>query len=214
MSHQLPALPYDYTALEPFIDEKTMHLHHDMHHGAYVKNLNAALEKYPKLQSLDAEELLSDLNAIPEDIRAAVRNNAGGHVNHSMFWQIMKPNGGGDPAGAIGEAIKKTFGNFKDFQSKFNEAGGKQFGSGWVWLAGKPGNGDLQIITTPNQDNPMSQGLFPILGNDLWEHAYYLKYNNRRPEYLQAWWNLVNWEEINRRYEAFKSAHAPALASR
>jgi Fe-Mn family superoxide dismutase len=214
MTHQLPALPYDYAALEPYIDEKTMRLHHDMHHGAYVKNLNAALEKYPKLQSLSAEELLSDLDALPEDIRAAVRNQGGGHVNHSMFWKIMQPKCGGDPSGEIAAAIKKTFGSVKDFQSKFNEAGGKQFGSGWVWLAGKPGNGDVQIITTPNQDNPISQGLFPILGNDLWEHAYYLKYNNRRPEYLQVWWSVVNWEEVNRRYEAFKSAHEPALAGR
>jgi Fe-Mn family superoxide dismutase len=214
MTHQLPPLPYDYAALEPYVDEKTMRLHHDMHHGTYVKNLNTVLEKYSKLLSLSAEELLSDLNALPEDIRAAVRNNGGGHVNHSMFWKIMKPKGGGDPSGEIAAAIKKTFGSFKDFQAKFNEAGGKLFGSGWVWLAGKPGNGDVQIITTPNQDNPISQGLFPILGNDLWEHAYYLKYNNRRPEYLQAWWSVVNWEEVNRRYEAFKSAPDPALAGR
>lgn len=213
MAHQLPPLPYDYAALDPTIDQQTMKLHHDMHHGAYVKNLNAALEKYPDLQSKTAEDLLRDLNAIPEDIRTAVRNNGGGHVNHSMFWKIMKPNSGGDPDGKIADVIKKTFGTFKDFQTKFNDAGAKVFGSGWVWLVGKS-NGDVQILTTPNQDNPISQGLFPIMGNDVWEHAYYLKYNNRRPEYLAAWWNVVNWEEINNRYQAFKSAPEPALASR
>jgi superoxide dismutase, Fe-Mn family len=213
MAHELPPLPYDYTALEPAIDEKTMHLHHDMHHAAYVKNLNAALEKYPNLQSKSAEDLIRDLNAIPEEIRGAVRNNAGGHVNHTMFWQIMKPKGGGEPTGPIAEAISKTFGHFKDFQTKFNDAGVKQFGSGWVWLAGNA-KGEVQILSTPNQDNPISQGLHPIFGNDVWEHAYYLKYNNRRPEYLQAWWSVVNWDEINKRYQAFKGAKEPALASR
>jgi superoxide dismutase, Fe-Mn family len=214
MAFQLPPLPYDYSALESTIDAQTMKLHHDMHHGAYVKNLNAALEKHSNLQSIAAEELLRDLNSIPEDIRAAVRNNGGGHVNHSMFWKIMKPKGGGDPNGPIADVINKTFGNFKDFQAKFNDAGTKQFGSGWVWLAGKP-DGSVQILTTPNQDNPISQGLFPIMGNDVWEHAYYLKYNNRRPEYLAAWWNVVNWEEVNNRYESLKSGHLePALASR
>ena len=213
MAHELPSLPYDYSALEPYIDEKTMHLHHDMHHGTYVKNLNAALEKHSNLQSKSPEDLLRDLNSVPEDIRTTVRNNGGGHVNHSMFWKIMKPKGGGDPAGPIAEAIKSTFGNFNDFKTKFNDAGTKVFGSGWVWLAGKRG-GEVQIITTANQDNPLSQGLYPIMGNDVWEHAYYLKYNNRRPEYLAAWWNVVNWEEISKRYEAFKSAHEPALAHR
>jgi len=214
MAFELPPLPYDYSALEPTIDAQTMKLHHDMHHGAYVKNLNAALEKYPNLQSKSAEDLIRDLNSIPEDIRAAVRNNAGGHVNHSMFWKIMKPKGGGEPGGAIAEAIKKSFGGFKDFQTKFNDAGTKQFGSGWAWLAGKP-DGSVQVMSTPNQDNPISQGLFPIMGNDVWEHAYYLKYNNRRPEYLQAWWSVVNWDEINQRYAKLKSGqHEPALASR
>ena len=179
MAHELPPLPYDYTALEPTIDEKTMHLHHDMHHAAYVKNLNA----------------------VPEDIRGAVRNNGGGHVNHTMFWNIMKPHGGGDPTGPIGEVIKKTFGDFKSFQEKFNAAGVGQFGSGWVWLAGDS-KGEVKILSTPNQDSPLSQGLYPIFGNDVWEHAYYLKYNNRRPEYLQAWWNVVNWEAINHRYQS------------
>ncbi len=201
MAHELPPLPYAYTALEPTIDENTMHLHHDMHHAAYVKNLNAALDKHPELHKKTAEDLLQDLNSIPEDIRATVRNNGGGHVNHTMFWTIMKPNGGGDPTGPIAEVIKKTFGDFKTFQEKFNAAGAGQFGSGWVWLAGD-GKGAVKVISTPNQDNPISQGLHPIFGNDVWEHAYYLKYNNRRPEYLQAWWNVVNWEEINKRYQA------------
>jgi superoxide dismutase, Fe-Mn family len=213
MAYELPPLPYDYTALEPYIDEKTMHLHHDGHHAAYVKNLNAALEKYSNLQSKSPEELLRDLNAIPEDIRTTVRNNGGGHVNHTMYWKIMKSKGGGDPSGPIADLIKKTFGNFKDFQTKFNDAGTKLFGSGWVWLAGKS-SGEVQIVTTPNQDSPISQGLFPIFGNDVWEHAYYLKYNNRRPEYLQAWWNVVNWEEINKRFEIFKTHHEPAMAHR
>jgi Fe-Mn family superoxide dismutase len=211
MAHELPPLPYDYTALEPFIDEKTMHLHHDMHHAAYVKNLNAALEKHPELASKSAEELITNLNAVPEDIRGAVRNNGGGHVNHTMFWQIMKPKGSGDPSGKIAEAIKKSFGDFKAFQEKFNDAGVKQFGSGWVWLAGKP-TGEVQILSTPNQDSPISQGLYPIFGNDVWEHAYYLKYNNRRPEYLQAWWNVVNWDEINKRYETSQKKNTPELA--
>jgi len=214
MAHQLPPLPYDYSALEPTIDSQTMKLHHDMHHGAYVKNLNAALEKYPKLQSKSAEDLIRDLNAVPEDIRATVRNNGGGHLNHTMFWRIMKPKGGGEATGTMAEAIKKAFGSFKDFQAKFNDAGAKLFGSGWVWLVGKP-NGAVQILTTPNQDSPISQGWFPIFGNDVWEHAYYLRYNNRRPEYLQVWWNVANWEEINVRYESLKSGHLePALASR
>jgi superoxide dismutase, Fe-Mn family len=213
MAHELPALPYDYSALEPIIDTQTMKLHHDMHHGAYVKNLNAALEKYSNLQSKKVEELLRDLNAIPEDIRATLRNNGGGHMNHSMYWKIMKPRGGGEPSGEIAQVIKKTFGSFKDFQAKFNDAGAKQFGSGWVWLVGKS-NGEFQVISTANQDNPISQGLFPIFGNDVWEHAYYLKYNNRRPEYLAAWWNVVNWDEINRRLETFQAHHEPALAHR
>jgi superoxide dismutase, Fe-Mn family len=206
---ELPSLPYDYAALEPVIDKQTMTLHHDMHHGAYVKNLNAALEKHPELRQKSTEELLRGLNAIPEDIRGAVRNHGGGHLNHTMLWRIMKPKGGGDPTGPIAEVIHKTFGNFKDFQARFSDAGLKQFGSGWVWLAGKA-NGEVQIITTPNQDNPISQGLYPIFGNDLWEHAYYLKYNNRRPEYLAAWWNVINWEEINHRYGTFKSGKSVA----
>jgi superoxide dismutase, Fe-Mn family len=213
MAHELPALPYDYSALEPTIDAPTMKLHHDMHHGAYVKNLNAALEKHANLQSKKVEELLRDLNAIPEDIRAAIRNNGGGHMNHTMFWKIMKPKGGGEPTGEIAQVIKTAFGSFKDFQSKFNDAGAKQFGSGWVWLVGKH-DGSYQVISTANQDNPISQGLFPIMGNDVWEHAYYLKYNNRRPEYLAAWWNVVNWAEINNRLKMFEEHREPALAHR
>jgi Fe-Mn family superoxide dismutase len=204
MAHELPPLPYAYDALEPFIDKQTMTLHHDMHHAAYVKNLNAALEKYPNLAAKSAEDLIRGLNAVPEDIRTAVRNNGGGHLNHTMFWKIMKPQGGGDPSGPIADAIHKTFGNFNNFKAKFNDAGAKQFGSGWVWLAGKP-NGDVQIVSTPNQDSPLSQGLFPIFCNDLWEHAYYLKYNNRRPEYLAAWWNVINWDEVNKRYASSKA---------
>ena len=213
MAHELPPLPYDYSALEPYIDSQTMHLHHDGHHAAYVKNLNAALEKHPNLQSKQPAELLRDLNAIPEDIRTAVRNNGGGHANHTMFWKIMKPKGGGDPTGTIADVINKNFGNFKDFQAKFNDVGNKRFGSGWVWLVGKP-NGQFDIISTANQDSPTSEGLFPIFGNDVWEHAYYLKYNNRRAEYLQAWWNVVNWEEINKRLDMFKAHHEPAMAHR
>jgi Fe-Mn family superoxide dismutase len=199
MAHELPPLPYDYSALEPYIDTQTMHLHHDGHHGTYVKNLNAALEKHPELQSRSAIDLLRNLNSIPDDIRTAVRNNGGGHVNHTMFWEIMKPKGGGDPNGQIADAIKGTFGSFNTLREKFNDAGLKVFGSGWVWVVSKDSR--LEIITTPNQDNPYSQGYYPVFGNDCWEHAYYLKYNNRRGEYLQAWWNVVNWDAINKRLQ-------------
>jgi superoxide dismutase, Fe-Mn family len=200
MAHELPPLPYDFAALEPHIDAQTMQIHHDKHHAAYVNNLNAALEKYPQLQNKSAEELISDLNSVPEDIRTAVRNNGGGHVNHSMFWKIMGPNGGGEPTGAIASAIKEAFGDFETFKQQFNDAGVKRFGSGWAWLVRGAG-GKLQITSTANQDNPMSEGMYPILGNDVWEHAYYLKYQNRRPDYLAAWWNVVNWDEVNRRFE-------------
>lgn len=199
MAHELPPLPYDYAGLEPHIDAATMHLHHDKHHQAYVNNLNAAIEKHPELAKYTAEELLRDLSKVPEDIRAAVRNNGGGHVNHTMFWQIMKPKGGGEPTGKIAEQIKKDFGSFEDFKKQFNETTAKQFGSGWGWLIRE--GGKLKIVTTANQDSPLSQGHFPILGNDVWEHAYYLKYQNRRPDYLAAWWNTVNWDEINKRFE-------------
>jgi Fe-Mn family superoxide dismutase len=198
MAFEVPPLPYDYAALEPTIDETTMKLHHDKHHAAYVANLNGAVEKHPDLGKKTPEQLLQDLPSVPEDVRAAVRNNGGGHVNHTMFWQIMKPHGGGDPTGEIGTQIVTDFGNFADFKKKFNEATAKQFGSGWGWLVYK--GGKLEIITTPNQDSPLSQGLYPILGNDVWEHAYYLKYNNRRPDYLAAWWDVINWDEVNKRF--------------
>ena len=202
MPFELPPLPYDYAALEPTIDEATMKLHHDKHHQAYVTNANAALEKHPELSSKSAEELISDLAAVPEDIRGPIRNNGGGHVNHTMFWEIMKPGGGGEPTGAIGEQITKDFGNFEDFKKKFNEAGVKQFGSGWAFLVWK--GGKLEIVSKPNQDSPLSDGLYPVLGNDVWEHAYYLKYQNKRPDYLAAWWNVVNWEAVNARFETAK----------
>jgi Fe-Mn family superoxide dismutase len=199
MPAELPPLPYDYNALEPHIDEETMHLHHDKHHQTYVTNLNNALQSHPELQNKSAEELIRDLNSVPEDIRTVVRNNGGGHVNHTMFWQIMSPNGGGEPTGPIADAISEAFGSFEAFKQQFNDAGTKRFGSGWAWLVRGSG-GQLQIVSTANQDNPMSAGQAPILGNDVWEHAYYLKYKNRRPEYLNAWWNVVNWEAIKERF--------------
>src|SRR5579862_7485799 len=198
MAHEVPPLPYDYSALEPTIDTQTMKLHHDMHHGAYVKNLNAALEKHPNLQSKSAEDLIRDLSAVPEDIRTAVRNNGGGHVNHSMFWTIMGPGGGGAPSGKIADAINGAFGDFEAFKKRFNDAGAKQFGSGWAWLV-RTKDGKLDVVSTPNQDNPISSGAKPILGNDVWEHAYYLKYQNKRADYLAAWWNVVRWDAINKR---------------
>jgi Fe-Mn family superoxide dismutase len=197
MPHQVPPLPYDYAALEPYIDVQTMTLHHDKHHAAYVTNLNAALEKHPELFAKPILEVLKDLGSVPEDIRTAVRNHGGGHANHTMFWEIMKPHGGGPPTGAIADAINAQCGGFDNLKAKFNEAGAKLFGSGWVWLVAK--GGKLDLITTPNQDSPLLQGYSPILGNDVWEHAYYLKYQNRRPEYLAAWWNTLNWEAINQR---------------
>src|SRR5215467_11397132 len=197
MAHELPPLPYDYSALDAVIDTQTMKLHHDMHHGAYVKNLNAALEKHPELQSKSAEDLIKNLGAIPEDIRGAVRNNGGGHVNHTMFWQIMGPGKGGQPTGAIADAIKGAFGSFDSFKEQMNKGGATRFGSGWVWLVSA--GGKFSIESTANQDNPMSDGKKPIMGIDVWEHAYYLKYQNRRPDYLSAWWNVVNWDEVNKR---------------
>ncbi len=198
MAFETPPLPYDYAALEPTIDEATMKLHHDKHHVAYVNNLNGAVEKHPELGKKTLEDLLSDLGSVPEDVRTTVRNNAGGHVNHTMFWQIMKPSGGGDPAGELAAQINKDFGSFAEFKKKFEDAAAKQFGSGWGFLVYK--SGKLEIVTKPNQDSPISDGLYPILGNDVWEHAYYLKYNNRRAEYLAAWWNVVNWDEVNQRF--------------
>ena len=198
VAYELPPLPYDYAALEPHIDEATMKLHHDKHHQAYLTNLNGAVEKHPELGKKTPEELVSDLARIPEDVRKVVQNNGGGAVNHTMFWQIMKAKGGGEPTGAIADQIKKDFGSFEDFKKLFNETTAKQFGSGWGFLVFK--GGKLEIVTKPNQDSPLSDGLYPILGNDVWEHAYYLKYQNRRPEYLAAWWNVVNWDEINKRF--------------
>jgi Fe-Mn family superoxide dismutase len=179
-----------------------MEIHYGKHHATYVTNLNAAIEKHPELGKKSAEDLLKDLNSIPEDIRTAVRNNGGGHVNHTMFWRIMKPNGGGNPTGAIADAIKSTFGNFEDFKKQFNDAGLKQFGSGWAWLVSDKGK--LKIMSAPNQDNPISQGIYPVMGNDVWEHAYYLKHQNKRGDYLNVWWNVVNWDEINKRLSAAK----------
>jgi Fe-Mn family superoxide dismutase len=201
MAYEVPTLPYAYDALEPHIDKETMTLHHDKHHQAYVTNLNAAIEKHPELGSKSPQELIKNLDAIPEDIRPAVRNNGGGHVNHSMFWEIMKPGGGGAPTGPLADAINTTFGSLDALKTAFNDAGVKRFGSGWTWLV-KTADGKLAVVSTANQDNPMSEGQTPIMGNDVWEHAYYLKYNNRRPEYLAAWWNTVNWEVITKRFEA------------
>lgn len=202
MAYELPPLPYDYAALEPHIDEATMKLHHDKHHQAYVTNLNGAVEKHPELAKHTPEELLASLATIPEDVRKVVQNHGGGHVNHTMFWEIMKANGGGEPTGAIADQITKDFGSFEEFKKLFNEAATKQFGSGWGFLVFK--DGKLVIVTKPNQDSPLSDGLYPILGNDVWEHAYYLKYQNKRPDYLAAWWNTVNWDEINKRFAKAK----------
>ncbi|MBO0781504.1 MAG: superoxide dismutase [Ktedonobacteraceae bacterium] len=199
MAFELPPLPYDYNALEPYIDTQTMQLHHDKHHATYVNNLNAALQGHA-FASLPVEEVVRRINEVPENIRTAVRNNGGGHVNHSMFWQIMTPNGGGQPSGALAEAINAKFGSFDAFKTAFNDAGTKRFGSGWAWLI-LDGSGNLQVTSTANQDSPFMEGSYPIMGNDVWEHAYYLKYQNRRPEYLAAWWNVVNWNEVAKRYE-------------
>jgi len=200
MAFELPALPYDYAALEPHIDEQTMRIHHDKHHAAYVTNLNAAIEKHPELAEKSVKDLVTELNTIPEDIRAAVRNNGGGHLNHKGFWKSLAPGGASEPTGALADAINSTFGSFEDFKKQFNDGGVKRFGSGWVWLV-KDADKNLSIVSTPNQDNPITDGLTPILGNDVWEHAYYLKYQNRRPEYLAAFWNVVNWDVVTERYE-------------
>jgi superoxide dismutase, Fe-Mn family len=200
MAFTLPALPYDFAALEPSIDARTMEIHHDKHHAGYVNNLNAALEKAPELQSRSLDDLLQNLDSVPESIRTAVRNNAGGHWNHSMFWEIMSPKGGGEPTGKLADAIKKSFGDFATFQAQFADAAAKRFGSGWAWLV-KDGT-KLSITSTPNQDTPVMEKKHPILGVDVWEHAYYLKYQNKRPDYVKAWWNVVNWPEVGRRFEA------------
>jgi len=206
MAFELPPLPYDYSALEPYIDTQTMQLHHDKHHQTYVTNLNNALKDQSQFASVSLEDLMRRINEVPESIRTAVRNNGGGHINHTMFWQIMKPNGGGEPTGALASAIQDTFGSFDAFKAAFNDAGVKRFGSGWAWLV-LDRNGKLSVTSTANQDNPQTDGLYPVMGNDVWEHAYYLKYQNRRPDYLNAWWNVVNWDEVARRYEQGRSGH-------
>lgn len=199
MAFTLPPLPYDYSALEPHIDTQTMQIHHDKHHAAYITNANAALESYADLQKHSAEDLLKNLSDVPEAIRAAVRNNVGGHVNHTLFWEIMGPNGGGEPTGALADAIAKSFGSFADLKAKINDAGVKRFGSGWSWLV-LDKSGSLAVVSTANQDSPLSDGQTPILGVDVWEHAYYLKYQNLRAKYLEAWWNTVNWAEVAKRF--------------
>jgi Fe-Mn family superoxide dismutase len=194
MTHNLPPLPYPFDALEPYIDAKTMEIHHDKHHGAYVNNLNKALEGNPEFQKLPVEELLARIGKVPEAVRTAVRNNGGGHLNHSMFWKIMKKGGGGDPSGALADAINNSFGNFGDFKKTFAQAATSRFGSGWAWLLVR--GGKLAIESTANQDNPIMDGGKAFFGLDVWEHAYYLKYQNRRPDYIDAWWSTVNWAQV------------------
>ncbi len=201
MKHELPKLPYEYSALEPYIDAQTMEIHYSKHHQAYVDKLNAALEKYPELQEKSIRELIENLDAIPEDIRTAVRNNGGGHLNHSMFWSMMR-NDSQKPEGEVLEAINRKFGSMEEFKTQFSNAAATRFGSGWAWLVVK--NGELEVMSTANQDNPVSEGYEPILGLDVWEHAYYLKYQNKRPEYIENWFNVINWEQVAKFYEAAK----------
>jgi len=198
MPFTLPALPYAYDALEPHIDARTMEIHHTKHHQAYVNNLNAALEKAPQLEGKSLDDLMRGINSVPETVRTAVRNNGGGHWNHSMFWELMGPSKGGEPRGKIGDAIKSSFGDFAKFKEQFAAAAAGRFGSGWAWLIDE-GNGRLSITSTPNQDNPLMEGKKAILGLDVWEHAYYLKYQNRRPDYVLAWWNVVNWDAVGKK---------------
>ena len=197
MAHTLPALDYEYNALEPYIDEQTMKIHHTKHHQAYIDKLNAAI-KGTDLENKDVNELLKDLSKIPEDIRTAVRNHGGGHSNHTLFWKVLGPNAGGEPSGKIGDAIKTKFSSFEEFKTKFADAASTVFGSGWAWLV--VDNGELDIFKTANQDSPISYGKTPILGIDVWEHAYYLKYQNKRPDYIAAFWNVVNWKEVEKRF--------------
>ncbi|MBV8416520.1 MAG: superoxide dismutase [Verrucomicrobia bacterium] len=201
MAYELPPLPYPFDALEPHIDAKTMEIHHGKHHQAYVTNANNALKDYPHLAGKPVEELIADLSAVPESVRTAVRNNAGGHANHSFFWPILGANAGGSPKGKLAEAINSKFGSFDQFKEKFQAAGAGRFGSGWAWLVINKA-GALEIVSTPNQDNPIMDGLKPVFGVDVWEHAYYLKYQNRRPDYLKAIWNVVNWDEVGKNFEA------------
>lgn len=198
MAYTLPELPYAYDALEPHIDKETMNIHHTKHHNTYVTNVNNALEGNEELLSKSIEDLISNLDAVPEDKRTAVRNNGGGHANHSLFWQILSPNGGGQPTGALAEAIDNKFGSFEAFKEEFAKAAATRFGSGWAWLV--LNNGELEVMSTPNQDNPLMEGKTPLLGLDVWEHAYYLNYQNRRPDYISAFWNVVNWDEVANRY--------------
>ncbi len=198
MAFEVPSLSYAYDALEPHIDAQTMQIHHDLHHGAYVTNLNNAIKDSP-VASWSLKDLIVRLNEVPENIRTAVRNNGGGHINHSAFWETMTPGGSSTPGGALASAIDSTFGSFDTFKATFNDAGVKRFGSGWVWLVLDRG-GKLQVVSTANQDNPLTDGFTPILGNDVWEHAYYLKYQNKRPAYLAAWWNVVNWDVVASRF--------------
>ena len=198
MPYELPSLPYSYDALEPTIDAQTMEIHHSKHHATYVNNLNAALEKHPELANKSVDDLVKGINSVPEDIRTAVRNNGGGHINHTMFWEIMGPGKGGAPSGPIADAIKSTFGDFEKFKTQLNDAGVKRFGIGWAWLI--DAGGKLVIESTANQDSPLMEGKKPILGVDVWEHAYYLKYQNRRPDYLAAWWNVLNWDVVAKRF--------------
>lgn len=197
--YELPALPYAYNALEPYIDEQTMIIHHDRHHATYVNNLNAALEGHEELSNQSVEELIANLDKVPESIRTAVRNNGGGHANHTLFWNILAPNAGGEPTGEVGEAIKAKFGSYENFKDEFSKAAATRFGSGWAWLV--VDNGELAITSTPNQDSPVSEGKTPILALDVWEHAYYLKYQNKRPDYINAFFNVINWDEVNRLYK-------------
>ncbi len=199
MAYEVPPLPYDYAALEPHIDEQTMRLHHDKHHQAYVDKANGALEGTEHADKPIAD-VIANLDALPDDIRGVVRNNGGGHLNHSLFWESMSPDGGGDPSGDLAAAISSAFGSFDDFKEKFEAAGVGQFGSGWAWLV--LDGGALKVTSTPNQDNPITGGATPLLGNDVWEHAYYLKYQNKRPDYLKAWWNVVDWNKVSERYAA------------
>jgi len=200
MPHQLPPLPYAFDALEPHIDAKTMEIHHDKHHATYVAKLNEALDKEPSQQGKSLEDLLRGINDVPESIRTAVRNHGGGHANHSLFWEVMGPNGGGNPSGELADAIQRDFGSFEAFKEKLTNAAANQFGSGWGWLVA--GGGKLEVLARPNQDSPLMDGKTPLLGVDVWEHAYYLKYQNRRPDYLAAWWNTVNWRAVAQRYGA------------
>jgi Fe-Mn family superoxide dismutase len=209
MPFELPELPYAYDALEPHIDARTMEIHHTKHHQTYIDKLNAALKDEPELAEEPIEAILADLDSVPEKIRTAVRNHGGGHANHSLFWAIMGPNAGGEPSGELMEVLESTFGDFMAFQKQFTDAAAAQFGSGWAWLvvdqrAEASAKAGLSIMTTPNQDSPISTGQMPILGLDVWEHAYYLKYQNKRPDYITAWWNVVNWDQIAENYEAAK----------